>query len=451
MNATVAKNAFYLSAASVAQKLLSFVYFTYISNLLGAGEQGKYSFALAFTTIFSIVADLGLTPVMIREISRARERTREILHTVLGVKIILVLCAYALAVFFAIGLKHYSPEEIILIVAAGAVMMFDSVHLTVYGVFRAHQNLKVEAVGVVIGQTLTLGFGAVALFLHWPLVTLIAALAGGSLFNVLWSTWSLWHWQKISLFGVGRMAILPTIVKEAVPFALAGIFTRVYSGLDSVLLRTLNDSRAVGLYSVPYKIAFAFQFIPMAVSAALYPAMSECFARDKTRLAHLFERATFTLSLIVFPVAVGISVLAKEILAFAFLPEYGVAASALIFLMAALIFSFLDFPVGSLLNACNRQHAQTLAMGATMVVNLIANLFFIPRWGITGAAAAACDTMAIASCGLAQTWRRYGSDGRCGFIGEALYACSGCRPDWRADLWRDDSCSAGSFLAEVGC
>ena len=67
------------------------------------------------------------------------------------------------------------------------------------------------------------------------------------------------------------------MIAFALPFALAGIFTKVYSYIDTVLLSSFLGSKAVGYYSIPSKITFAFQFIPMAFSAALFPAMSKFF------------------------------------------------------------------------------------------------------------------------------------------------------------------------------
>jgi O-antigen/teichoic acid export membrane protein len=55
----------------------------------------------------------------------------------------------------------------------------------------------------------------------------------------------------------------------------------------------------------------------------------------------------------------------------------------------SLIFGFLSFITGALLNATNRQKTQTSLLAACLVVNIIINLFLIPRWGIIGAATSA--------------------------------------------------------------
>jgi O-antigen/teichoic acid export membrane protein len=47
---------------------------------------------------------------------------------------------------------------------------------------------------------------------------------------------------------------------------------------------------------------------------------------------------------------------------------------------------FIDFPVGSLLNATNRAHLKTAAMGAAMLVNAGLNVLLVPAYGPVGAA-----------------------------------------------------------------
>ena len=52
------------------------------------------------------------------------------------------------------------------------------------------------------------------------------------------------------------------------PFALAAIFVKIYSTTDALLLEFYLGESAVGMYSIAYKLTYAFQFFPMAFVAA---------------------------------------------------------------------------------------------------------------------------------------------------------------------------------------
>lgn len=60
------------------------------------------------------------------------------------------------------------------------------------------------------------------------------------------------------------------------------------------------------------------------------------------------------------------------------------AGDALYIFAFGLIFVFLNYPVGNLLNAAHRQVRNTVHMGIALVVNVVLNLMLIPRSDIFG-------------------------------------------------------------------
>jgi O-antigen/teichoic acid export membrane protein len=388
MASNIAKNTAFMTAASIGQKIISFVYFTMIARMVGVEGTGKYFFALSFTTIFVVFVDLGLTNVFVREAAKMKDKMQTYFSTVLSVKILLGVFSYIAAVI-AIHLMGESEEIRNLVYLSAVTMLFDSIHLTLYGSLRAIGDLKYEAISITVSQFLTLILGSVFLYLQLPLIFLILAFTIPSFLNVCYASYIVVkkynltlkpHFNKKTFLHLGRIAI---------PFALAAIFARVYSYMDTVLLKKLVDEVAVGYYSIPYKITFAFQFIPLALVAALYPRFSEFFVKDKKRLAHIFEQAMKYLMLIAFPVAVGIGVLAEDIILTLYTEQYLQSVLPLRILIASLIFSYISFPIGAFLNACNKQVSQTVIVGFVMVVNIILNIMLIPTYGIAGAASAA--------------------------------------------------------------
>lgn len=99
-----------------------------------------------------------------------------------------------------------------------------------------------------------------------------------------------------------------------------------------------------------------------------------------------FERAFNYLLIISIPITVGIILIAKDIVSI-FRPEYMAAVLPLQLIILALPFLFLNYPIGSLLNACDRQKRNTIHMGLTLAASIVLNLFLIPKFTILGAAA----------------------------------------------------------------
>ncbi len=381
----IAKNTIYLTIATVGQKVLAFLYFIMIARLAGVEGTGKYFFVVSFTTIFSIFVDLGLSSVLIRETAKNREVAGKYLGNILGAKLILGVFTY-LAVVLTINIMDYPSATKLMVYLSGIVMLLDSFNVTFYAIFRGRQNLRYESVGVVASEALIIIFGAASLFLHAPLYFLLLALMSGSIFNFCFSLILLFKKTDVRPHFSWDKSILMTLFKIAYPFALAGLFVKIYSYLDSVLLSKMVGDTAVGFWSVAYKLTYSFQFIPMAFAAAMFPAMSAYFCYDKSRLKQTFERATFYLALLAVPIAFGIFSLARPIVLTLYGSDYLSSVLPLRVAVFTVIFIFLNYPVGSLLNACDRQMTNTLIMGASMVLNIILNLVLIPRLSFVGAA-----------------------------------------------------------------
>ncbi|MBI4992789.1 MAG: flippase [Candidatus Magasanikbacteria bacterium] len=388
MDKSITRNTAWMTAASVGQKIISFVYFTILARNIGAENIGKYFFALSFTTIFVVFVDLGLNNVLIREGAREKSKIQQYLSSVLFAKIFLGGLSY-LGVFFVINLMGYPIETKYLVYLSGLTMLFDSLHLSIYGVLRALGNLKYEALAITGSQFLTLILGTTFLYMRLPLIYLILAFTIPSFFNVCYVGAVLYKKYQIKLKPRWDKEVIKFFGRVAVPFAMAAVFARVYSYADSILLSKLAGDVAVGWYSIPYKITYAFQFIPLALVAALYPKFSEYFASDKQKLALIYERGIKYLLLIVMPIAIGIGILAKPIILSLYTPEYLNSVLPLQILLAGLVFSYISFPIGAFLNACNRQATQTLIVFFVMILNIALNLFLIPRYGIIGAASSA--------------------------------------------------------------
>ncbi|MBA7530506.1 hypothetical protein ES705_22714 [subsurface metagenome] len=67
---TIAKNTGALAISNVITSILGFFLLIYLARYLGEVGFGKYSFALSFTTLFVVFANLGMNNYIIRELAR---------------------------------------------------------------------------------------------------------------------------------------------------------------------------------------------------------------------------------------------------------------------------------------------------------------------------------------------------------------------------------------------
>ena len=385
----LAKNTLMLTAASIGQKAIAFLYFALIARTIGEESTGSYFLALGMITTIGVLDDIGLTSVVIREVAKTPDRAKELLKNALAWKMFTMPLTVVLAFFLpTLPFFDFSPEAIMLTRIATAVMLLDTLSLTFYGVLRGLQRLSYESLGIFVGQTMTTIIGAAVLLSGAEdLRLLIVALIVGSGWNAIFAII-----QVVRRLGLD--ALVPSftmgtqMVRMAFMFFLAAVFVKIYSYTDSFLLNRELGEAAVGTYSVAYKLTYAFQFLPLAFIGALYPTFS-AHTKDPAILKSTLLKAEWYMALLAAPIVFGIFSLAPEIISLAYSTTYIEAAQTLSILIFVLLVIFLDFPLGALLNATGRQAYKSLIMGLTMVINVVGNLVFIPILGIPGAAVAA--------------------------------------------------------------
>ncbi len=393
----VAKNTTYLTLALIGQKILSFAYYFILARLAGFSTTGDYLGALSFITLFSIFIDLGLTQAFIRQ--TARDATEGVRHfqQIITLKLLsagLVVAALftAIALLDSFGRSH--PDSFFIRWAA-VIMVIDSLTLTCYGYFRGIQRLEFESFGTILHRITVMVVGITGLVLGAPpFITMIAVLAG-SIANFFFVTFHLWQ-QGVSWRPRWHASTVRRLLLVALPFFVAGFFSAVYASSDNVLLSIFDSRREVGLFGTASKIVVAFQILPAALVAAIFPAMSAAFIQDKAKLRRIFTSSMQYLMVIAVPVMIVLVLLAKEIVLLLGGSSVWLAAAwPLQVLALGLPFLFLNFPVGYLLNSSNEQTRNTINIAITVILNVGLNLLFIEEYSYRSVAVISTTSSAL--------------------------------------------------------
>jgi len=379
----IARNTSYYTLALILQKVVSFSYFVIIARALGPEDLGKYYFALSFTTIFAVFIDLGFSSISTRETAKEPGQAGQYLNNILGLKLPLTLIVWLILVA-TVNLMGYPDLTKLLVYLASACMILDSFTLTFFATSRGFHNLSFESFSSVIYQLIVLSAGLTTLKLGYGVEWQMGALVAASLFNTLYAYAVVAYKWGIKVRPTINREMVKKIFLLSLPFATFGIANRFYIYFDTVLLSRLAGDEAVGIYQVAFKIIFALQFLPAAFSASLYPAFASYWQGNRSQLAITFERAMTYLLIIAMPISIGIISIADKVILL-FTTSYANALWPLRLNIAALVFLFLNFALGALLNACDQQRANTRNMIIVTIVSALLNLMLIPKYQAIGA------------------------------------------------------------------
>ncbi len=391
---SIARNTSYFTLALVIQKIISLTYFTIYARVLGPADLGQYYFAISITSIFSIFIDFGLGNVITREVAKHPTKASSLFSNALSIKLIFsVITIIGLIVWTQAWQYNGITRDLIYI--AALVMIFDNFTNTCYAILRGFHNLKFESIAsvgfqfiVLVFSLFVIGFG---LDIRWLMMSLVTA----SLVNLGYSAYIVRKNRQIRFSFTWDTILIKQVLLIALPFAVYAIFQRFYTFFDSILLFKFSGPEAVGLYQIPFKIIVAIQFLPMAFTASLYPALSAYWHNNREQLSITFERAINYSLIIGIPIMIGTIAMADQIVLL-FKEGFTSAAWPLQISMMAVPFMFLSYPIGSLLNACDRQKRNTINIAIIAIGSALLNLYLIPRFGVIGA----CITTVITSIAL---------------------------------------------------
>ena len=355
-------------------------------------ELGGYFVAIALTNLIAILTELGIQNPLIREMTLHPQQTRHYLGNALIVRVILSIVAYGIMIISGIWL--YPSIIVKMIVFLGLAEIANSLAQLYRCVFRAHEEMKYEALTVIAERGAFLVIGGGAILRGYGLVPVCQVMLAASCINLILSV-GLTRLRFTQLRFQPSRETVKVLMQQALPFAVGNLFNLLYFRVDAIMLSKLSSEGvdANTWYGLAYTIVNAFTILPGAfMMGAMFPVLSRAWEREKGRFPGAYTFGMRWMVLSGLPLAVGLSLLSPEITAVLF-PTYtpdevGKIATALQWLSWAGGLIFVTTAVQAVLRATDKRRAFSVLMGATALLNICLNIYLIPRYSHVGAAKA---------------------------------------------------------------
>lgn len=388
---SVARNATALTLAKFAARICTFALAIVMGRGLGVSDYGRYGFAGAVGVIVLAVADIGVTPYVVREVARDRIMGDMRALRLVRVKASLALAALGAVIVAAVALSGATDAATVIILVI-ASMLADGMTGFVYGYFQGRERMGFEArttavaalVRSIGGIACVLAFGSLLAVLAWMLLVSGAQVAI-----------ALGRFTGAVRRPAGRQA---EILTAAIPWrsvtTMGGIafFALVYLQADSVIVGVVYDHRAVGLYTAAYALVAGLQILPWQIAVAMAPVFARSHANDRSGFRDAWHDGLRIVLVISLPLALVTSILAGEIMRLLFGESFRSAAPALAVLVWSSPIWAVNMTIAGVLRGAGREGWLMATTGVGAVLNLGLNCWAIPAFGIDGAAAVTVAT-----------------------------------------------------------
>lgn len=391
------RNIGWLSAERVLNMVLTLFVGIQVVRYLGPENYGKFSYATSFVGLFGAIAKLGLDSIVVREIVRNEDETKEILGTAFVLKILGSLATIGLIICVTwTTISDPQIRWITLIVAVGFLFQsFEVINFWFQSKVLSGAMVGVRSGGLILSSLIKLLF----IVLKLPLI----AFAGLMLADVLLAScgmiWVYFKYSQSLLAWKVSWSLATKLISESWTLILSTLMISIYMKIDQVMLGNMSSSEAVGNYAAAVRFSEVWYFLPVTICSSVFPAIIRVKQRSEkeyyTRLQQLYD----LMALISLLIAIPMTFASDNVVASLLGKEYVSAGTILALHIWAGCFVFLGVARAQWLIIENLALFSFLTTALGAITNIGLNFILIPNYGGNGAALATVISYAVSVLG----------------------------------------------------
>ena len=386
------KNTSWLFFERILKMGIGFFVVIYLTRYLGPENFGLLSYSQSFVGIFTAFATLGIDVILVRELIYNKQSN----DTLMGTAIIMKLMASMVAIVIIVTINFFieDKEAVLLTNIIALTLLFQCVNaLDTY--FQAHVISKFTAIvnfiSFVISSSIKLGL----IFFEMELVYFAYAILFDSIIIALGYLYIYTKQNKSFLQLKYDQKVARYFLKSGWPLMMVSLAAFLYTRTDQVMLKYLVGSEAVGNYAAAIKVSELFYFIPLLIAQSLFPKIVEMKQKSEEEYFNFLEKIYKLLVWSAVPIALGVFVFSDFIVSTLYGEQYKYASEVLSILAFAIIFNAIGIVSTKVLYVEHYEKKYLYRSILGMFVNIGLNFYFIPIYGIKGAAISTMITLFI--------------------------------------------------------
>ena len=388
---TLGKQSLIYGFGHILTRLVTFFLLPLYTHIFSPEEYGVVSLAYGFMGFALIIYRYGMDSALMKyAVQKEGKERKEYISTIYGLQVISSV-AFSCIIFFLrniISKFILGVDQPIWVAVLSGVLLFDALWNLPTLLLRT-EDKPVPFISLnLINVLFTMGFNIFFIVnLEMGILgVLFANLTASGILFIL----SLPIIIKRVNFRVIQLLTLKIVVKFAIPFLPAGIFTMIMELANRYLLYWMAGTQEVGLYSAGYKLGIFGLIVVMGFNMGWTPYFLK--RGKKTDAKNDFSRiTTFFLGILGF-VIVAVSLWVPEIMRFpigagTLIGEQYWSSESIVFCILIAYFFFGTYVIqlpGIFLNELTKWIPVFRAIGA--IVNIAINILLIPKYGVIGSA-----------------------------------------------------------------
>ena len=351
--------------------VLNFATLIVLTRYLSVALFGDYSFVQNYITGFVLLTDLGVTTIILRELSAHKHPAQWIIERAITVRLAISVVAFGVAIGSA-ALLGYNLQMTLALLVYGVSLLFTPLDVMTswfQAELRSRSIVWTNTLSLFIASILTVAGAWLGASLTWLVAVLI-----GQLLLRYGLLYMVFHRQGLRLRLRIDLTYFWYVIKQALPLTVAFLLLNFCISASLVILSKSGGSEEIAYYSAGSRLNTILTFLPQAVAAAVFPAMVGYFNQHdeggQARLYKLYFSLRHYFILLALLLAITTTFFASQIITLLFGAKYLDGTSVLQIIIWYVALVYIATPGGSFLNACNHQKIYGIAQSSSALVLL---------------------------------------------------------------------------------
>jgi PST family polysaccharide transporter len=391
----VVTNVVWQSGDKVIRMGLGVVVGIMVTRHLGPERFGVLAYSIAFSGMFSSVASLGFDGIVVREVSKDPTAKDLVLATAFQARLLSSVSAFVLLLVAIFAVKGSDFQALLLTAIVGISLFFSA--WDVYDLwFQSELKPKYTVVAKGIAFSVASVVKLMMVALNAPLVAFALSVpfeGALSAFNLRFAYRAEGYRLRLvrASWGFGKKLLL-----ESWPLIVAGLATFTYMRIGQIMLGDMLGNVPLGIYSAAVRLSEMWYFIPVSISASVFPVVVGYWRDDREK----FDKAFAKLCTLMFALACLIAVImtfgSQQLVRLLYGSRFDGSGTILAIHIWAGIFVFIGIcgSIWTTIHGYQKVALLVTVLGA--IANVCLNMVLIPSYGGLGAAYSAVVSYAVA-------------------------------------------------------
>jgi polysaccharide transporter, PST family len=389
-------NSGWLIVDRVVRMMAGLVIGVWIARYLGPAQFGNLNFALAFFAPFAVLSNFGLDQIVVRDLSKKMKSDAIILGSTFLLKMIGGVLAIASSCICLYLFRENDSQLLLMVFILSLGSLFQGFDVIDY-FYQAKLQSKIAVYAKSLSLIVCSILKVILIIYGYPLIFFVLVIA----FEAVLCSLGLVLSYRLSGHFIHLWRVkfdeIKRLIKQGAPLFFSSLLVVLYIRIDQLMIGEILGSEQLGIYSAAVRLTEVWYFIPMAISASILPTLVAAKIDNQYLYKKILQNLYGWMAIASLVVATLLTIFSDQIVDILFGDQYTAASSVLAIQCwsGLFIFSGLINNQWYLLENLNRFTLYRSILG--LIINIVLNLFFIPLWGIEGAAWATVLTQLVIS------------------------------------------------------